>query len=248
MTGEKKRYIKIPEQIAHDSKIKPIARLLYGEIDGLAQKSGYCYASNEFFASEYGCSTFAISRYINELVKAGYVRVSVVGRQRRICLTERANSLAQTVNDGCANGQGSLTERASNLAQTRKHNILSNNQIKNRENIISKEAWDDQDFPDPDLTDEEADRLNKIARAMWQFKENKEVMEGLIPYLNSNEVKTGLGLTDPGEYLKLYQLTAARGFACVKEAIDKAVTHKPDHPAEYITKICENAASISNME
>lgn len=136
-----KRFIKIPEQVAHDSRLKPITRILYGEIEGLARQYGYCFATNEFFAKEYECSVFAISRYINELVKAGLIHVAT-GRQRRISLTERATSFAQTVKDGCANGQASLTERASDLAQTRNHNIINKMEnLKDKKKSVSKEAF-----------------------------------------------------------------------------------------------------------
>ena len=58
------RYAKIPDR----------AKILFSEITALANKDGYCHASNAYFAELYDCTPQAISKMIKELDSAGFVR------------------------------------------------------------------------------------------------------------------------------------------------------------------------------
>ena len=40
-------YAVIPAGVLYDDRLRPAAKLLYGEIVRLAQSSGYCYATNK---------------------------------------------------------------------------------------------------------------------------------------------------------------------------------------------------------
>ncbi|PVY81999.1 conserved phage C-terminal domain-containing protein [Convivina intestini] len=59
------------------TKLKADAKLLYGIINSLTKKHGYCSASNGFLAETYGCSERAISRYIADLKKLGLIKTHV---------------------------------------------------------------------------------------------------------------------------------------------------------------------------
>ena len=49
-------YAIIPSEVRYDSKLKANEKLLFAEITSLTNKKGYCYASNEYFASLYSTS------------------------------------------------------------------------------------------------------------------------------------------------------------------------------------------------
>jgi biotin operon repressor len=71
------RYADIPDR----------AKLLFSEITALSNKEGYCWASNQYFADLYKCSMQAISKQINILKAAGFIRVFIdptAGNARRI--------------------------------------------------------------------------------------------------------------------------------------------------------------------
>jgi len=74
MTDSKKSYYAvIPANIRYDESLPPNAKLLYGEITALCNAEGYCWASNKYFAELYGVSVVSISKWINALIKNGYI-------------------------------------------------------------------------------------------------------------------------------------------------------------------------------
>ena len=85
-------YTTIFTNIQHDNSISLGARLLSGDINSLTQKEGYCWATNKYFAEIYDVSEVTISKWIKELIDAGYIKAEYLrkGRQysqRRIMLS-----------------------------------------------------------------------------------------------------------------------------------------------------------------
>lgn len=70
-------YAVIPADVRYDKDITPNAKLLYGEITALANKEGKCWATNNYFAELYNVSTVSISKWINQLVRLGYLTTSI---------------------------------------------------------------------------------------------------------------------------------------------------------------------------
>ena len=70
-------YAIIPATVRYDKEITPNAKLLYGEITALCNKEGKCWASNGYFSNLYGVSKVSISKWVNQLVKNGYLTSQV---------------------------------------------------------------------------------------------------------------------------------------------------------------------------
>lgn len=84
MENEKPNYYAIiPANVRYDKRLKPIERLLYGEITCLANKEGFCFASSNYFAKLYDCSRETISRYISNLSRYGYITISLENNYQR---------------------------------------------------------------------------------------------------------------------------------------------------------------------
>lgn len=66
-------YAIIPASVRYDTRLCANAKLLYGEISALCNESGYCYASNNYFADKYKVDKVSISRWIKQLIELGYV-------------------------------------------------------------------------------------------------------------------------------------------------------------------------------
>ena len=73
MAEKKSYYAVIPANVRYDEQLSPNAKLLYGEITALCNSEGYCWASNKYFAELYEVTTITISRWINALIKRGYI-------------------------------------------------------------------------------------------------------------------------------------------------------------------------------
>jgi len=69
-------YAIIPAEVRY-SNLKPNAKLLYGEITALSNKTGYCFASNNYFAELYNVNKNTISRWISDLKRLGFITIEI---------------------------------------------------------------------------------------------------------------------------------------------------------------------------
>lgn len=79
-------YAIIPAEVRY-SKLKPNAKLLYGEITALSSKEGYCFATNNYFAKLYDVTKNTISLWVSQLNKEGFITVELIKKGEQI--TER---------------------------------------------------------------------------------------------------------------------------------------------------------------
>lgn len=68
-------YAVIPANVRYDNELRPNEKLLYGEISALANKTGVCYANNEYFSELYDVQVNAISTWIKHLKEKEYIKV-----------------------------------------------------------------------------------------------------------------------------------------------------------------------------
>ena len=79
MYNEKPSYYAIiPANVRYDKRLTDKAKLLYGEITCLTNKTGECWASNQYFANLYGVSKQTISNTISLLIKYGYITSELI--------------------------------------------------------------------------------------------------------------------------------------------------------------------------
>lgn len=78
---ESNYYAIIPATVRYDNDLTANAKLLYAEITSLTHKTGYCYATNEYFAELYGVSASAIKNWLSQLEKKGYINREIVYKE-----------------------------------------------------------------------------------------------------------------------------------------------------------------------
>jgi ribosomal protein L32 len=80
----------MPATVRYDKSLPANAKILFTEITALQQTKGYCWASNNYFASLYNVDPSAVSKWIKTLKDAGYIRIEYeLNNNRKIFLTER---------------------------------------------------------------------------------------------------------------------------------------------------------------
>lgn len=76
-------YAIIPATVRYDKELKPAEKLLYGEVTALANKNGYCYAQNRYFANLYNVSIETVSRWMSHLQKLGYIKIEIIKNEKK---------------------------------------------------------------------------------------------------------------------------------------------------------------------
>lgn len=79
MDQEASYYAIINARVRYDDRLTANAKLLYGEITALANKNGFCYATNSYFAELYKVTERTIIRLIKQLDDLGYISVRLTG-------------------------------------------------------------------------------------------------------------------------------------------------------------------------
>jgi hypothetical protein len=92
-------YAIIPANVRYDIRLKPNAKLLYGEITALTNRKGYCYANNGYFAELYNVSNETVSRWISELVEFGYLKISLIYVNNTKQVAERRIFLCPSIDE-----------------------------------------------------------------------------------------------------------------------------------------------------
>lgn len=133
-------YAIIPANVRYDKELTDKAKLLYGEITSLTNKSGVCWASNKYFSKLYNCDEKTITRNINLLCEKGYLKTEYeaeTGALKKRYITVNINVISDlsqlesaTDKNVCREGQ--------KCPSTGDKNVRYNNTSINKRNNITK--------------------------------------------------------------------------------------------------------------
>lgn len=70
-------FIIVPPHIVGDDNLTVTEKMLFGLINGLTSKYGYCFATNGYLGSQIGLSDGRVSKHISKLEKKGYLRLVI---------------------------------------------------------------------------------------------------------------------------------------------------------------------------
>ncbi len=70
--------------VRYDKTLIPAEKIMFSEITALANKSGYCNATNSYFVKLYDAHKDTISRWINDLKSKNYLKVEMIYKGKRI--------------------------------------------------------------------------------------------------------------------------------------------------------------------
>jgi DNA-binding MarR family transcriptional regulator len=85
------KYSKIPLSIKNNNNLSSNAKLLYGDIQLLCYKNGYCFASNKHLGDILSVTERTITRLLSELEKNNYIKIEYSRNKRKIYLVSRVD-------------------------------------------------------------------------------------------------------------------------------------------------------------
>lgn len=135
-------YAIIPAPVRYDKRLTDKQKLLYGEITALANKEGFCYATNGYFAKLYECTEQTISASISNLQKCGYLFIEISEcYQRKIYITTHQKNLKGV----SEKSEGGIKKILRGVSKKSEDNITSINNTVNttvniKENIIKEKS------------------------------------------------------------------------------------------------------------
>lgn len=122
-TPQQSYFTVIPATVRQDDQLSTNAKILYGDIVALANASGYCYASNQYFTETLGVTERSVTRLIAKLAERGHIRVRVLRDPKSGLVTGRriypqfAAPLAADEEDDCAIHPTKMSGRPDNIVQ-----------------------------------------------------------------------------------------------------------------------------------
>lgn len=82
-------YAVIPSTVLFNEELKSNEKLLYAVITALANKEGYCYASNNYLADLFNSKAHTISNWISYLNKLNFVYVDLIRNNKNEIIQRR---------------------------------------------------------------------------------------------------------------------------------------------------------------
>lgn len=135
-------YSVIPANVRYDDELCPNAKLLYSEITALCNKEGYCWASNSYFASLYQKNERTVSRWINQLIKKGYIfsiskykEATKKIEKRFLSLSPLKDKIVQGYRQKC---QGGIDKNVQENNTSINNKNIINTSINNNNNIFKE--------------------------------------------------------------------------------------------------------------
>lgn len=126
MTERPNYYSILTADVRYDKELKANEKLLFSEITALANKYGYCTASNGYLADLYGVKKTTISHWLIHLKEKNYISIEIERNDKKEIVSRKiypiSTPIAQKSNRYSTNEQDPI-------AQKSKENITSINNI-----------------------------------------------------------------------------------------------------------------------
>lgn len=226
MNDQPNYYSIIPASVRYDKDLKPMEIIMYGEITALANKYGYAYASNSYFAELYQVHKKTVSNWINHLKEKGYIR-TVVTRNEDMSVKDRKIYIIPPYEQ--KDGEGYPQKDSYPIhKKTEENNTRFNNTSINRDRdetsklfqLIIKELGIIHNPLNAEL----------LEHAIARFDENKvDIVEVAVNYCKKN--KKGIGYL-----IRILEDWAVKGVRNKEDATKKITPQKVSKSNDFLTQ------------
>ncbi len=172
----------IPANVRY-AKIADRAKLIFSEITAMANKWGYCNASNGYFAQVWECDPSVISRHISSLESIGAIRCEYIreGKQvkERKIYPLAMGGVLHPVQEGIASGaKGVLHHVQGGIAPE----IKENNTRVNNTSLNNKKEYTEKQIIDSKQTEKKERKSS--AKKKETTAEETDLVSQVVQYLN----------------------------------------------------------------
>lgn len=169
-------YAVIPSTVLYDNELKPNEKLLYAVISTLANKEGFCYASNKYLGEKLEAESNTVSKWITHLRKKGYLIVQLIRNEQKEVISRKIypNDTPYRINIQYPYS----TKIQEGIGQISKENNIKDNNINTY--TVAKQNYADNvllyDFEYMQLVNEYGeDRAKKCIDELSLYKKSKGV-------------------------------------------------------------------------
>lgn len=226
MNDQPNYYSIIPASVRYDKDLKPMEIIMYGEITALANKYGYAYASNSYFAELYQVHKKTVSNWINHLKEKGYIR-TVVTRNEDMSVKDRKIYIIPPYEQ--KDGEGYPQKDSYPIhKKTEENNTRFNNTSINRDRDETSKLFQ--------LIIKELEIIHNplnaelLEHAIARFDENKvDIVEVAVNYCKKN--KKGIGYL-----IRILEDWAVKGVRNKEDATKKITPQKVSKSNDFLTQ------------
>lgn len=136
-------YAILPAEVRYSEALAPNSKLLYAEISALTNKSGKCYAKNQYFAELYNVERETVSRWISQLEKFGFIKTKVIRNENNQVIKRYIS-----VNTSLIKNQYPIDKKVKDNIYTSINNINNNSNSAFSEQVLNSYSHIVELFPE----------------------------------------------------------------------------------------------------
>lgn len=203
MEQQKNYYAIIPANVRYDEDLIPSAKLLYGEITALCNDKGFCWATNNYFASLYKVNERTIRTWLDSLINKGYIVRKMIPKnngefQRIISINVNSEinfhdgrNIPEGRNKSSEGEEENFQRVGIKVPEGTEEKFLYNNTINITDNITFNNTNNKEQKND---SNESVEEIKKIKDSLKKPKNNidNEIKEKIQEWTNNDELRNTL--------------------------------------------------------
>lgn len=169
-------YAIIPANVRYASDLSELQKLLYGEITALADKHGYCFASNGYFARLYKKTSKRISSTLRDMNTKGYLRLETKKeewRYRKIYIWELKKLKKEIIATIPEKKEGIPLKKDTPIPEKKDTLSQKNGNIVIQDNNTSERIEEEEKTPPPAYKNIEFINWMRDVETRWSFRLKK---------------------------------------------------------------------------
>lgn len=209
---EKPNYYSIlPANVRYDDELNSSEKVLYSEITALANKHGFCYASNSYFARLYGVRADTVSSWISDLKLKGYIDVEMEYEENSKAIKRRKIYILDTLG-GIGKNPNRYKEKTQEGYPEKSQRGIGKNPKENntRMNITRENRYHDEEVPPASMRDRVISKWNSLDKniprlqALTEGTSRYKYLRARINEYGLNRVLEAVDMISKSKFLQGY--------------------------------------------